>query len=95
LNPILAGIWLHVDVGSIRGPGPKRYDPQSGKHVSDEIVESESWPAKEMAAGGFTVQQVIDHPKFKGYFSGGRRGDPPGFKMYPPTTPREELPPHD
>jgi hypothetical protein len=93
LAPILEGIWMHYEIASLHQPGPQEYNPETGTRESKGMIEKEYYQAPEMAAAGYSIQDFIDHSKFKGYFSGGRRGDPPGYKLIPKSTPRIDLPP--
>ena len=94
LEPILTGIWLEWEMGSLYEPGPQRWDHEKHSHVRDGIVEAPYYIDRDMIKAGYSIADFIAHPKFKGYFNSGQnRGDTMGFKLWPKTTPREELPP--
>jgi hypothetical protein len=95
LTPILEGIWLHADLGTQHEPMPRVWNQEQGKHVSPPgLQKKDYYQNKDMSEAGHSIEQIIAHPKFKGYYVGGKRNEPE-FKIWPADTPRENLPPRD
>lgn len=95
LTPILEGIWLHADLGTEHAALDKVWNQEQGKHVAPPGLQKKPhFQNQDMAAEGHSIEQIIAHPKFKGYFVGGKRLERE-YKFWPPSTPREDLPPRD